>query len=131
MNTACTSSIRLTTESVNEILNRCLHTPSSHACRRVLNIEGYKNHFSFDPYLLSQEKGNIEALLSQLPTNFKDGWSFWEMYRTNDGQSWTTSVKSMEALMVLGIAINKISYLLPKEAWWSLPGGAPYVIVNS
>lgn len=131
MNATCITNVRLTAENVNTILNKCLYTSSSSSSHKPLIIEGYKNDFSFDTVALNQERENIEALLSQLPSNFKEGWSFWEMFRTNDGRNWTTSLKSMEALMVLGIAIEKIRYVLPKEAWWSLPGGAPYVVVNN
>ena len=131
MNTICATPVRLTTETVNDILARCLHIPDSNQSSEVLHVEGYKNSFSFNVDSLHREQENIEALIAQLPSNFKDGWSFWDMFRTDSGHNWTTSLKSMEALMVLGIAINKLSYLLPKEAWWSLPGGAPYLIVNN
>ena len=130
MNVTCKPCMRLTTENVEAVLNRCLYIPGSHPSHEVINIEGFKNDFSFYSQALNQEKENIECLLAQLPSNFKEGWSFWEMYRTNDGRNWATSFKSMEALMVLGIAINKIRYLLPKDSWWSLPGSAPYVVVN-
>jgi len=130
MNATCVNDLCLTTENVNNVLERCLY-PSSDCLRLPVSIEGYKNIFSFDPHALNMERENIESLLSQLPTNFKEGMSFWEMYRTNDGHNWTTSLKSMEALMVLGLAIGKIRYVLPKESWWSLPGGAPYVVLDS
>lgn len=131
MNTTCTTLIRLTTENVTDIFNRCLYVANSHGKSSPLNVEGFENNFTFDTEALQEQKHNIEALLDQLPASFKNGWSFWEMYRTDDGHNWTTSLQSMEALMALGIAIQKIRYVLPKESWWSLPGGAPYVILNS
>ena len=45
-------------------------------------------------------------------------------------RQWTGMQRSMEALMVLGIAIGKIEYMLPREAWPDLPGGVPYIVIK-
>lgn len=130
MNTAYATRIRLNVENVQHIFNRCLYTPECSCSTEPLTVQGYNSDFVFNPDMLQLEKSNIEELLKQLPENFKEGWSFWEMYRTQDGYNWTNAAKNMEALMVLGIAIKKIRYVLPKNLWWSLPGGAPYVVIN-
>jgi len=128
MNTTSTQKTSLTAANVEFILQKCLCACVSNT-NESIEVEGFKNTFTFNQKMLQQERHNIEEMLSQLPEEFKDGWSFWELYRTRDGHNWTTTARLMEALMVLGIAINKLSYVLPKNLWWSLPGGAPYLVI--
>jgi hypothetical protein len=37
----------------------------------------------------------------------------------------------MEALFVLGIALNLAKYSAPREVWSSLPGRMPYITIDS
>jgi hypothetical protein len=37
---------------------------------------------------------------------------------------------SVEQLLVLGVAIGKIEYCLPREYWRALPGGVPYFMIK-
>lgn len=37
----------------------------------------------------------------------------------------------VEQLVQLGIALGKVKYCLPREAWKNLPGGVPYFMVLS
>ncbi|MBQ8043599.1 MAG: hypothetical protein IJ272_05560 [Clostridia bacterium] len=133
MNTTCVPKMKLTTANVEQILKKCLYVsvPTEDEIDNPIEVEGFQNMFTFNPAMLEEEKHNIEDMLTQLPEQFKEGWSFWELYRTQDGHQWTSTARIMEALMVLGIAVEKISYVLPKSSWWSLPGGAPYVVLNA
>ena len=36
----------------------------------------------------------------------------------------------MQELLLLGLAIEKIEYLLPREMWSILPGGMPYIKIR-
>jgi hypothetical protein len=36
----------------------------------------------------------------------------------------------MDQLFTLGIAIEKVSFQLPREMWNVLPGGMPYLVVK-
>ena len=58
------------------------------------------------------------------------GWSFLNMCVDKDGNQWTGFHEIVDKLLMLGIAIGKMSFLLPKQMWSILPGGMPYVVVN-
>jgi len=36
----------------------------------------------------------------------------------------------MEKLFLLGLAIEKVKCLMPREVWPALPGGMPYYVIN-
>ena len=120
---------RLTDKNVSRILAKCIHVAScpTQTCSTV-EVEGIHKNFVFDKNILEAERSNIENMLKELPKRFKQGGSFGEMYHTEKGRQWTGSFKTMEELMVLGVAIGKLNYPVPKTLWWSLPGGMPYII---
>lgn len=130
--TAATKRMRLTDKNVTRILAKCLHSSTANAsCKsELIKVEGIQKEFIFDMNMLNSERQHIEDMLKDLPIGFKQGWSFYEMYNTKNGSQWTRNVNSMEALMVLGVAIGKLTYPVPKALWWSLPGGMPYLILN-
>lgn len=52
------------------------------------------------------------------------------MCLNKDNIQWTGSHQTMQELLLLGLAIEKIEYLLPKEMWSILPGGMPYIKIR-
>jgi hypothetical protein len=76
-------------------------------------------------------------LLAELPAPFKadgpdsgGGWSFLNACVTKDGVQWTDLHRTVEALVVLGIAAGKVAWMLPRKIWSALPGGMPYFVVK-
>lgn len=130
--TAAPRRMRLTDKNVARILAKCLHSSAANiSCKsELVNVEGIQKEFIFNMNMLNSERQHIEDMLKELPVGFKQGWSFCEMYNTKSGRQWARNVNIMEALMVLGVAIGKLSYPVPKALWWSLPGGMPYLILN-
>lgn len=55
--------------------------------------------------------------------------SFLNSCNTNEGKQWTGMHMKMEFLFALGVAIEKVKNLLPREMWPILPGGVPYFVV--
>ena len=130
-NTVASRRIRLTDGNVTRILNRCIIPEGVPVVGyTTVEVEGIHKDFVFNSSILDTERQHIEEMLKQLPKGFKQGRSFGEMYRTESGRQWTGNIKNMEALMVLGAAIGKVKYPVPKSLWWSLPGGMPYVVVK-
>ena len=43
---------------------------------------------------------------------------------------WTGFHQTMDELVCLGLAIEKLSYLMPREYWKILPGGMPYLVIE-
>lgn len=130
-NTVTTRRIRLTDVNVARILKRCIIPEGTSTLGyTTVEVEGIHKDFVFNRIVLDSERQHIEDMLEELPKGFKQGWSFSDMCHTKTGRMWTGNIKNMEALMVLGAAIGKVKYPVPKSLWWSLPGGMPYVVVK-
>lgn len=125
--------MKLTAENVQGLFNGCLaHADTPIDVRQ--DVEGVKHRTTFDQRKLQENAELISQLCNQLPDKFKKdnggGWSFLNMCVDKDGNQWTGFHEVVDKLLMLGIAIGKMSFLLPKQMWSILPGGMPYVVVN-
>jgi hypothetical protein len=96
-------------------------------------IRGIMTSVGFDPVGLEENKAAINALVDELPELFASGvgggGSFLALCDDRNGRQWGEH-RNMEMLMLLGIAIDRMAYLLPREQWHMLPGSLPYVVVK-
>lgn len=129
--------MELTAQNVKQVLTTCLYVQSTPeaaetpcAISKPIVVQGIVNNFEFDRQMLVKETPHIEELLSELPESFKEGSSFMEMYTNRDGEQWTGVIQPLEELLVLGVAVGKIRFLVPREQWWSLSGGMPYIVLQ-
>jgi hypothetical protein len=144
---------QLTSEAVNNLMTKCLFTadeaPDFTSARigytiglstppaDSIVVEGVVNTFAFHPGRIAENTPDIAALLALLPAPFKadgpdsgGGWSFLNACVTKDGVQWTDLHRTVEALVVLGIAAGKVAWMLPRKIWSALPGGMPYFVVK-
>lgn len=123
----------LSTQRVEDIFVDCLFKDGEDTSTAVMT-QGIVHNAGFHPERLEAHRQDVEELLAELPTEFHmstgGGWSFLNMCMTKDGEQWTGFHQSQEQLMLLGIALGKMKYLLPKEFWPALPGGVPYVAIT-
>ena len=94
-----------------------------------VKVEGILHNFGFHPDRVCNHKQEIISMVNELPDAFTKGWSFLNMCVDKEGNQWTGLHIVMEQLLALGLAINKISYCLPKHMWHLLPGNMPYIQV--
>lgn len=123
----------LTPTRVNEIFMDCLFRDGESTDDAVV-VEGIVSKFGFNPVRLESHREDVRALLSQLPKEFHiesagGGWSFLNACTRSDGELWTGEHAKMEQLFALGVALDLVSCLLPREMWSALPGGMPYYAV--
>ena len=120
--------MKLTSENVTKIFVDCLFADEENQ-DSIIMVDGIMHKFGFHPERLSQHEKEIYSMLKQLPKEFqKDsggGMSFLNACNTNTGEQWGDH-QVMEQLFALGIACKKVTLLMPKELWGSLPGGMPY-----
>lgn len=90
-------------------------------------VDGIIAKFGLHPERLKKYSSEINLFIDELPEQFKHGWSFLNLCTTKDGELWTGFHQVCEQLMVLGVAIGRIEYCLPKEQWDILPSGLPYI----
>ena len=126
--------LELTSENVHELFMECLFVEGEKTDNAVI-VQGLVHHIGFNPDRLKNNSEKIESLLKQLPDSFQqgkgDGMSFLNMCETKTGNQWCDLHSIMDELVCLGLAINKMFFLMPREMWNILPGGMPYVAVRS
>jgi len=121
--------MELTAENVENVFLSCLFG-NGQDTKNAKIIDGITSQYGFNPLKLEKHKPDIETMLNQLPETFQEkkggGWSFLNACQNSKGRQWTGLHQTMEQLFVLGMAIEKVKCLLPKEMWPALPGGMPY-----
>ncbi len=124
--------MKLTSEAVQRIISDCLYKEDEITDEAVL-VEGIRSKYGFHPDRLMNNKTEIGELLTELPEEFHtgtgDGWSFLNACVTKEGSQWGEH-RDVEALMVLGLATEQVSYLMPRDMWKLMPGGMPYFKVE-
>lgn len=122
----------LNPQRVEEIFLDCLFKDGEDRSSYV-KAQGIQMAVGFHPDRLENHKTEIEALLDELPDEFRlsggGGMSFLQACNDKHGYQWTGLHQHMDQLFMLGIAINKVQTLFPREMWSALPGGMPYYAV--
>lgn len=100
--------------------------------------EGVLNRTAFKREHIEARRGEIVALLDQLPREFfppaqggGGGWSFLNGCMRADGEQWTGLHRTQDMLFQLGRAIGAVKYPLPRVLWPALPGAMPYIVVDT
>ena len=125
--------MELTSENVHNVFLDCLYKDNekttNHVKALAINI-----FIGFNPDKLKLNTDNIISMLSELPIQFMKsgggGWSFLNMCSDKHDNLWSGEHTQVDELVALGLAINKINYLMPREMWSSFPGGIPYLIID-
>ena len=124
---------KLTSENVTETFKSCLYGDNSNIESAKI-VEGVMMKVGFNPDKLIEKKEDIQEMLSQLPKEFQKsgggGYTFLNACQDAEGNQWTGLHQVVDELLCLGLAIDKISFPLPKEMWSVLSGGMPYFVVN-
>lgn len=131
--------MKLSAENVNNVFTNCLFTEEETQdvalISRALVVEGVYLKVGYHPNRIQQNRENIISMLNCLPNSFKPegggGMSFLNMMEDKDGEQWTGLHQEMDKLVTLGLATQKLSFLMPREIWKVLPGGMPYVVVKN
>lgn len=129
---ANTEKTKLTAENVEKVFNECLFKDGEPTDNHKVG-EGIRINIGFHPDRLKSAEPAIEEMLGCLHDNFRKsiggGWSFLQMCEDKDGNQWADH-QTMEKLVCLGTATGKMSFMLPRAFWMTLPGGMPYLVIN-
>ena len=124
--------MKLNSETVREIFLDCLFKENENRYNAIM-AAGITFSVGFNPIRLNKHKEDIVQLLDNLKDEFKQdlggGYSFLEACCDKYGNHWGEH-RNVEELFLLGIAIDKVEYLLPRELWMTLPGGVPYLVIK-
>lgn len=125
--------MNLTAENVHKTFLDCLFKDGEPTENHKV-AEGIMTKVGFHPERLEKSEAKITEMLSDLSNDFKKsgggGMSFLNMCEDKEGNQWADLHKTMDELVMLGIATGRMSYLMPREMWTAFPGGMPYLVVN-
>jgi hypothetical protein len=125
--------MKLSEDQVHKIFLDCLFS-SSEPKENFVRGNGVVLHIGFNPERLKSNEAEIIEMLDQLPDDFKNdkggGMSFLNLCNDRDGDQWASVHRSMDELITLGNAIGKVEFPFPREVWYTLPGGLPYVVIK-
>ena len=129
-----TTTAILTPDLVQAVFLDCLFTDEEEKTDYVV-AEGLTMNVGFHPRRLEGHREDILLMLDELPDDFKStsdsgGWSFLNACVDKHGNLWTGEHRTVEMLVLLGIAIGRVEFLAPRELWAALPGGMPYFVVK-
>ena len=116
----------LSSENLMTIFNRCYSKIST---EETITIDGVFHSYIFEKEKINSERKYIEMLLSKVSQTLNVGCPFLKLNTTYTGSIWTNNTEEIEKLLVLGIAINKIRFLKPRDRWKSFPNGIPFIIM--
>lgn len=125
--------MELTHKNVEEVFKYCLYNENEDHSDNDTVVQGIQLNVKFHPERLKDKEPIIVDFLEQLPDDFKStgggGMSFLNMCMDNKDKMWTDLHRTVELLLLLGIAIEKARFTFPRDFWKSMPGGMPYIVV--
>jgi hypothetical protein len=121
---------------VTELYGECLAEELVPGDPNHVVVEGIVHNSAFDVRKLDGHRHEVAGMLAQLPMAFRPasvggggGWSFLNACQDAEGKLWTGMHWTVEQLISLGMALDQVSWCLPRESWEMLPGGMPYFLV--
>ena len=104
---------------------------------RVVVVEGVLFRVGLHKTRLESNREKVKQILNDMPLDFfveelsgKGGWSFLNLCTDKHGVQWGEH-RNVDELICLGLALNMVRYCLPREMWQTLPGGLPYVVIDT
>lgn len=97
-------------------------------------VEGLRvEHFRADR--IAEHRDEIAAMLNALPDGFHadkgGGMSFLNACVDRTGRQWCDTHATVGMLVALGIATGMLAFAAPRSMWRVLPGGMPYLVVDT
>ena len=93
--------------------------------------------FGFHPGRVAERREQIREMLKEMDDQFQvgpgcgGGTSFLNLCVDRHGEQWTGFHTTVELLVGIGIAAGMVSFPMPRDMWNILPGGMPYVTINT
>ncbi len=124
---------KLTSLNVRETGFACFYpegTTEENLPEDAVKVEGITSTLVFNPEKLKENHADIVGYLEQLPeecrvSNDIDGLSFLAMCVDKNKDLWGQHPE-MQMLLCLGLAIERVKFVMPRPVWRMFPGGMPY-----
>lgn len=119
----------LDANEVKDLFFDCFYDDKESTHDDMIKVEGIFAYFGFNPVKLEKHIDRIHEMLDELSPEFVIGHSFLKLCEDRHGNQWGEH-QNCEQLMCLGMAVNRVHYLAPRELWDKLPGGMPYIAIK-
>lgn len=125
--------MELTSENVNAVIKDCLFEKEEDTSKAKF-VKGVMLNFGFHPDRLEKHREDVKKMLAELPVEFTEshgggGWSFMQACVNRNGEQWGEH-HTIDQLLCLGLALEEVDLVFPREMWPELPGGMPYFVVK-
>jgi hypothetical protein len=124
----------LTGDNIRQLFVESLFDDNYTDTSNAIIVESVKIKVGFDPNKLESKKDQINDWLNQFSDDFYvdkgGGMSFLNFCEDKNKRQWTDFHQNMDLLVALGIAIGRIT-ITPKEMNIVMPGGVPYIMINT
>ena len=127
--------MKLNAENVHKTFLKCLFTEEElkYDFKIAKEAKGVMLNVAFNIDRLNNEKNNIYDMLKCLSDDFMIdkgcGMSFLNMCVDKNENHWGEH-RTVDELVCLGLGIDALSFLLPRDMWYLLPGEMPYIVVK-
>lgn len=130
--------MQLTAENVRTVAKDVLFTDAEfgggEAPANAVMVDGIVCKYAFHPERLEQHRTDVATMLAGLDDSFMStgggGMSFLQACVDREGNHWAEH-PTMGLLFALGMGLGLVSYTMPREMWTILPGGMPYLTIDS
>lgn len=134
-------SVLIDPREVDKTIRECLYTEEElNASEKdekgipkgAVLVRGIMHNMGFHPGRLEAARPKVKTWLMALPDQFRKssggGWSFLNACMDRNNEQWGEHM-DMDRLFTMGIGLNLVTFMLPRDMWNILPGGMPYIVV--
>lgn len=128
--------MHLTSQNVDTVFRSCLWSEEDvkmfsreELIKRSILIKGVVINIGFRPEGIEKHRESIILMLSDLSADFDSGSSFLLAAQDKFGNMWGEH-RNVDQLICLGLAIDRIEFMMERELWDLFPGGVPYFKVK-
>lgn len=136
--------MKLTATNVKATIMACLYDDTDvidgklrDGAPEPIKVHSVMLNAGFNSVKVKAQTENIKAMLNELSLDFfpvdqggGGGMSFLQLCVTRDGEQWGEH-RNCDELMALGMAAGFCTFLMERDLWRALPGGMPYISVNT
>lgn len=123
--------MELTAENVHNTFEFCLYQ-NGDSVDDVVDCSGVLGKVYMNQSRVWLVKSDIISMLDKLCDKYRstNGYSFLNMCEDKHGRRWTEYYQIVDELVMLGLAIHKVSFAASKSRWDMFIGGMPHIVID-
>lgn len=124
----------LTADAVTTLWDACFAREGD-GDQDLVRIEGATMEGRLSTTRIRNSAPEILELLLELPEKFRQssgsgGWTMINACADRHGRFWTSEMRTVDKLVILGLAAGLVHWTLERAHWYILPSGMPYFRIS-